>query len=421
MPATGPDATPQRRNGEEQPTRVDVLIIGAGAAGLMCAREAAAAGLSVAVLERGPVPGRKLAVSGGGKANFTNREVDAGHYRCDGMSGSDFCAPALKAFTPERMLRLVRAWRLPFEERDHGQMFLTASAQRLVGALKNDCLTAGCRIVCNANVTEARLLPDGFAAGTEHGVWRGAALVLAMGSPAWPQAGGCGAGYKLAAALGHGIIPPRPVLAPLRLNAASSLLGLTGISLPVRVSVDARQWEDDLLFTHEGLSGPAALKASLFWKQGTPLTLDFLPGEDLAAMLDAPQAGRQTPRAMLARHLPQRLVDALLPQETARRKAAELSRAARQSIVDAVRRHTETPTGVAGLQKAEACAGGVNTDEIDPNDMRSRLCPNLFIVGELLDVTGLLGGYNLHWAWASGSAAARALVRAHELRAKPGA
>jgi len=378
---------------------------------LMCAREAANAGLRVALLERGPLPGRKLAVSGGGKANFTNREVSAGHYRCDGAAGSDFCAPALKAFTPEHMLRLVRAWRLPVEERDHGQMFLTTSAQRLVGALKDDCLKAGCRLVCNANVTEARLLPDGFAAQTPQGLWQGTAMVLAMGSPAWPQAGGSGSGYKLAAAFGHGIVPPSPVLAPLRLASGCSLLDLAGISLPVRVSLGARQWEDDLLFTHEGLSGPAALKASLFWKHGMPLTLDFLPQEDLAAMLDAPQAGKQTPRAMLARHLPQRLVDAILPPETARRKAAELSRAARQSIVDAVRHYTLTPTGVAGLQKAEACAGGVNTDEIDPHDMRSRLCANLFIVGELLDVTGLLGGYNLHWAWASGIAAARSMAR----------
>lgn len=396
---------------------MDVLIIGAGAAGLMCAREAASAGLRVVVLERGPVPGRKLAVSGGGKANFTNREVSTRHYRCDGAMGSEFCAPALRAFTPEHMLRLVRAWRLPFEERDHGQLFLTVSAQRLVQALKDDCLKGGCRLVCNANVTEARLLPDGFAVRTPQGLWRGAAMVLAMGGPAWPQAGGSGAGYKLAAAFGHGIVPPRPALSPLRLASGSPLLDLTGISLPVRISAGERLWEDDLLFTHEGLSGPAALKASLFWKEGTPLMLDFLPHDNLAAMLDAPQAGKQTPRAMLARHLPQRLVDALLPQETARRKAAELSRAARQAIVDAVQRHTVTPTGIAGLQKAEACAGGVKTDEIDPNDMRSRLCPGLFIVGELLDVTGLLGGYNLHWAWASGTAAARALIHARGRKA----
>ena len=166
-------------------------------------------------------------------------------------------------------------------------------------------------------------------------------------------------------------------------------------------------WEDDLLFTHDGLSGPAALKASLFWRAGAPVRLNFLPGRDMKALLDAPDAGRQTPRALLARHLPQRLADALLPAPLGRRKIAELSRAARNKIAEAVQARRVTPDGTAGLKKAEVCAGGVDTREMDPRSMASLLCPNLHIVGELLDVTGLLGGYNLHWAWASGMAAGR--------------
>ena len=401
----------QRGSAYTGPTSADVLILGAGAAGLMCAREAAASGLSVVLLERGPVPGRKLAVSGGGKANFTNRTVGPRDYRCDGSSGNAFCAPALKAFTPEHMLRLVRAWNLPFEERSHGQLFLTVSAQRLVRALVDDCLKNGCHMACNTAVTGVQPLADGFSVQTERGTWRGKTLVLALGSPAWPQAGGSGAGFRLAAELGHSVIPPRPALAPLKLAEGSPLLNLTGISLPVGITLGQHHWQDDLLFTHDGLSGPAALKASLYWNQEMALTLNFLPSLDMAALLDAPQTGKQTPRALLARHLPQRLVDALLPQEWARRKAAELSRAARQAIVEAVQKHSITPSSTAGLKKAEACCGGVNTDEVDPKTMRSRVRENLFVVGELLDVTGLLGGYNLHWAWASGSVAAKALAR----------
>ena len=400
-----------RGNAYTGPTSADVLILGAGAAGLMCARQAAASGLSVVLLERGPVPGRKLAVSGGGKANFTNRTVNPHDYRCEGSKGNAFCAPALKGFTPEHMLHLVRQWNLPFEERTHGQLFLTVSAQRLVRALVDDCRKSGCHMACGNTVTEVQTLPDGFSVQTEGGTWRGKALVLALGSPAWPQAGGSGAGFRLAAELGHSVIPPRAALTPLKLGDDSPLLSLTGISVPVGVTLGQHQWQDDLLFTHDGLSGPAALKASLYWNQGAALSLNFLPSLDVAALLDDPQTGKQTPRALLARHLPQRLVDALLPQEWARRKAAELSRAARLAIVEAVQKHSITPSSTAGLKKAEACSGGVNTDEVDPKTMRSRVRENLFVVGELLDVTGLLGGYNLHWAWASGMAAARELAR----------
>ena len=328
------------------------------------------------------------------------------------------------------MLSLVRAWNLPVEERTHGQLFLTVPAQRLVQALVRDCRDRGCRLVCGATVTSVSHDGEGFSVEAGGALWRGKTLVLAMGSPAWPQAGGSGSGYRLAQSLGHTVIPPRPALVPLRLPAddpdSAALLELSGISLPVRISLPEagnqertvsnvglerawpeHTWEDDLLFTHDGLSGPAALKASLFWRPGAPMRLDFLPGREVAALLDAPEAGRQTPRALLARHLPQRLTDALLPAPLARRKIAELSRAARSRIAEAVQARMITPDGTAGLKKAEVCAGGVDTREVDPRSMASLLCPNLYIVGELLDVTGLLGGYNLHWAWASGMAAGR--------------
>ncbi|MGE9985095.1 NAD(P)/FAD-dependent oxidoreductase [Desulfovibrio sp. SGI.169] len=398
-----------------------MIILGAGASGLFCAREAAGRGLRVLLLERAAAPGRKLALSGGGRANFTNRAVSPQDYYC--RHGQEFCGPALASFRPEDMLRLMRAWNLPIEERAHGQLFLTVPAQRLVQALTRDCRERGCRLLCNISANGVSSDGELFhvqAGGTR---WRGKALILALGSPAWPQAGGSGMGYRLAQSLGHTVIPPRPALAPLRLAsddaADAALLELAGVSLPVRISLPhmnrekgtRRIWEDDLLFTHEGLSGPAALKASLFWREGAELRVDFLPGRNVETLLDAPQAGRQTARTLLSRHLPQRLADALLPATLARRKIAELSRNARRQIAAAVQARILTPSGVAGLKKAEVCSGGVDACEIDPQTMRSLLRPNLHIIGELLDVTGLLGGYNLHWAWASGMAAGRSVLK----------
>lgn len=398
-----------RRAALERAATADVLILGAGASGLVCAREAAARGLRVILLDRAVAPGRKLAVSGGGKSNFSNRKVTPRDYCC---AQADFCAQALAGFKPADMLSLIRAWGLPFEERDHGRLFLRVPAQRLVDALSRDCDRLGCRLVCKAPIHAVSHPDEMFSVQAGNVLWQSKALVLALGSPAWPQIGGSSQGYKLAQSLGHALIPPRPALAPLLLPADDPLRNLAGISLPVQISLPApsgagRFWRDDLLFTHEGLSGPAALQASLFLQENEHILVDFLPGHNISTLLDAPSSGRQTPRALLSRLLPQRLVDALLPENSARRKIAELSRAARREIQARAQARTILPTGAAGFKKAEVCAGGVDTREINPRSMASLRCADLHIIGELLDVTGQLGGYNLHWAWASGVAAGR--------------
>ena len=400
----------------DAPQAADLLVVGAGAAGLMCAREAAGRGLRVTLLERNAAPGRKLAVCGGGKANFSNLSIRPQDYRCGDAEGV-FCVSALRAFTPERLLHLVRAWGLPFEERAQGRLFLKAPAQRLVAALTADCQARGCRLLCRTPVSGVRVTPPGFVVTTPQDELRAGAVVLAAGSPAAPKVGGCGLGYSLAAALGHAIVPPRPALTPFLLGPDSPLPGLAGLSLPVRLTLpmcgsqQEHVFEDDLLCTHTGLSGPAALKASLFWEEGQDIRLDFLPRARLATLLDAPGAGAQTPRGLLCRHMPQRLADVLLPPELARRKIAELSRAARQALDAAVHAHTLRPVGLAGLKQAEVCAGGVALAGLDPQTLQSRHVPGLYMVGEVLDVTGLLGGYNLHWAWASGVLAGRAAAR----------
>lgn len=405
-----PDIAPEGGAGS-----FDVIVLGAGASGLACAAEAGRRGLRVLLLERGPRPGRKLAVSGGGRVNFSNRSVTPEDYLC--RSDPQFLGPALEALPPWAVLRRMRDRRLPVEERDHGRLFLTVPALRLVRALEEECAARGCRLACNADARGVRRDDGGFAVECGDRTWRARALVLALGSPAFPRAGGTHAGWRLAAGLGHTLAPPRPALVPLVLSGATpmgaALRGLAGISLNCRLSLadvngGRRSLEDALLFTHTGLSGPLILGASLFWRDGEALELDLLPGLDVEALLD--EGGGRTPRGILRGRLPQRLLDAVLPAELASRKAAELSRAGRREIASGLHALRIVPTGTEGLDKAEACSGGVDTAEVDPCTMQSRLVPGLFLTGELLDVTGRLGGYNLHWAWASGLAAGRAVL-----------
>lgn len=422
-PTAAQDRRPRIPGVEAGTERADVLVLGAGAAGLACACEAGRRGLGVILLERGRSPGRKLSACGGGRANFSNRSLTPDDYLC--RSDAAFCRPVLASLPPERMLRRVRGWRLPVEERDHGRLFLKVPAIRLVRALEDECAAHGCRLACGVEVCAVRREGHGFAVYGGERVWHARAVVLALGSPACPAVGGSAAGWRIAAALGHTLTPARPALAPLRLSGetppGAALRGLAGISLPARLTLaddavggTARSWEDDLLFTHTGLSGPLVLGASLFWRDGCALELDFLPDRDAEALLDA--GGARTPRALLRHFLPQRLLDAVLPPEPARRKCAELSRQARRRLAAAVHALRVTPSGIEGMDKAEACSGGVDTGEIDPRTLESRLIPGLHIVGELLDVTGRLGGYNLHWAWASGIRAGRSVLAGAEGR-----
>lgn len=390
-----------------------VIIVGAGPAGLFCAREAALRGLRVLVLEAGEDPGRKLCIAGGGKANFSNVEVTAKHYSSEFPKA---CEPILRAFTPQNALQLMKHWNLPIEERGHGQLFLRCSAKALRDALVRDCRDAGCRIVCHTPVVKAWSEGEGYIVAAGDGLWTARGLAIAAGSPARPQCGATDSGFSLARSFGHTIIPPRPALTPLVMPAnwpatGTSCADLAGICLPVRISLPENAdhvWEDDLLFTHDGISGPAALKASLFWKQGDEIRLDFAPHAQFENILDAP--GKLLVRTAARRLGPQRLMDALIPADLADRKCAELSRSQRRTLAAALHEHRCHPLRVAGLKRAEVCAGGVSMAEVQPRTLESTLRPRLWFMGEVLDVTGLLGGYNLHWAWASALAAARGMV-----------
>ena len=389
--------------------RADVLILGAGASGLMCAAACAARGLSVTVVDWSREPGRKLAIAGGGKANFTNSGLAADKYRC---STNDFVPPALEAFGVEKLLRFMDSLRLPYERRAGGRYFLTTTARDLVAALLSRCRAGACRLAMNArfDAEDIRLSQRGVSLVTRQRRRHEAAhLVVALGSPACPAVGASGLGFAVAERLGHSIVPPEAALTPLYLEKGSPLRGLAGMSLPATVSTESVSFTDDILFTGDGLSGPAALKASLFWRRGEPLTLDFLPGEDAGKLFSDANAGRGTARSLLARRLPRRLVDRLLPEAIGSRRCVELPRAVREKIARRFSAFVLVPAGAAGLRKAEVCRGGVDTREIFPGTFASRREPRCSFVGEVLDVTGLLGGYNLHWAFASGWLAARAV------------
>lgn len=398
----------------------DLIVVGGGASGLFLASLVTRAGIGTTLLESGAQIGRKLAASGGGHANFSNSHVAPENYLC--RSADNFCARALENFGSTSFMDIIKAWGLPTEERDHGRLFLQVPAIRLVRVLKRECLAQGCELIVNETVTAAKPLPDGFKISTKSGVRYCRKLVLAMGSRARPDL--AGPGLDLAQSFGHHTIPLAPALTPLLYGAATPLArefgALAGIAVPVRLSLEKAAyphkelaWQDSLLFTHRGLSGPAALQASLFWQSGAVASVDFLPGNNFERLLDLDGNASRAPRSILREYLPARLVDTLLPPQLANVKCACISRKNRQFLGNRVNALKLPGLHPAGLARAEVCSGGVDCAEIDPLGMESRIMPNLHIVGEMLDVTGELGGYNLHWAFASAFCAAQAIIGKH--------
>ncbi len=413
----------------------DVIILGAGASGLMCAAVATGRGKSALIIDHADKPARKLSITGGGKCNLTNRIVTPHDYVGE---NPHFCRSALAGFTPEHLLTMLREAGIAVEEREHGQMFCRRSAGELVDFLLRACERGGCRLALGEKIVaaeriaftenaDANAMPARFRVRTRTGVHESRSLVIAMGGPAWPQTGASGRGYELARAFGHRIVIIRPALVGLVMPDNWPLAGLAGISAPASVLVlpplaDASKTETSgkkgkkknaevlaadnlaLLFTHRGVSGPAALQASLYWRKGCRLRLDFLPGRSVENLLEQ-AAGKLLCRSVIRRLLPDRLCDALLPAELGEKKIAELSRQDRDRLHCLLKTHEVAPTRSEGFVRAEVSAGGVSTEEVSSRSMESARVPGLFFCGEILDVTGRLGGYNLHWAFASGNAA----------------
>ena len=382
----------------------DTIILGAGPAGLTAAGYIAKQGLRTLILDKAPRPGTKLLLAGGGKGNITNRRIEISDYVGENPK---FAAHALKRLPPEHVLAELHKAKIPLEEREHGRIFGTASARVLLNLLVAKLPQPQCTIRTDVAVTGICHADGIFTISCGNNTVQTPRCILATGSPAWPQCGADGSGLHLARELGHRIVPVRPILVPFVMPQDWVLADLSGISLPVRITCDtpnAPTITDSLLFTHKGISGPAALQTSCWWRKGSSLRIDFLPESNATALLDS-ATGKATPTSTFSRFLPERLLAALLDPTLVRRRVAELSRKQRTAIADAIHKHGVIPVRTEGLAKAEAAAGGVDVAEIDPTTMQSRLIPGLFFCGEILDITGKLGGYNLHWAWASGALA----------------
>ncbi len=383
----------------------DVIVLGGGAAGLMCAIEAGKRGRRVAVLEHADRIGKKILISGGGRCNFTNL-----HCRPDNFLSANphFCKSALARYTPADFIGLVEKHRIPYHEKKLGQLFCDRSAQDIVGMLESECQAAGVQIFTQTRPREVQHR-DGFVVATETGEFRAPALVVATGGLSIPKLGASPLGYEIAQQFGIKIRECRPALVPLTFNANDkrSYCDLAGVATEVVVSAGRQQFREKLLITHRGLSGPAILQISSYWQRSESIAIDLAPGLKITAGLRQDGTRRDLASAKSALHtaLPVRLAERWLelhpPQAWTNAALDEMERQIHHWEV--------SPDGTEGYEKAEVTAGGVDTDELSAKTMESSKVPGLFFIGEVVDVTGHLGGHNFQWAWASGFCAGQAV------------
>ncbi|GAA4035266.1 NAD(P)/FAD-dependent oxidoreductase [Sphingomonas rosea] len=390
------------------PRPFDAIILGAGGAGLMCAAIAGQRGRRVLVIDHAPEPGRKILISGGGRCNFTNVHTAPDRYL---SANPHFARSALARYTPRDFLDLVEKHRIAWHEKTLGQLFCDGSARQIVAMLLEECRAGGVTLGLDApvrNVTHADAL---FR--VEAGSWtaEAPALVIATGGPSIPKLGATGFAYDLARQFGLKVVEPRPALVPLTLGGDEALFReLSGVAAPVEARCGKAAFREAALFTHKGLSGPAILQVSSYWKRGQAVAIDFLPQAPAGWLREAK---RQRPKAKLAsvlgEQLPSRLADTLAERIAL---AAELGNAPDKALDSAEQRLSAwefQPNGSEGFAKAEVTAGGISTAELSQQTMEAKKLPGLHVIGEAVDVTGWLGGYNFQWAWASGVAAAQAL------------
>jgi len=386
----------------EATTLYDVLVLGAGAAGLMCAIEAGRRGRRVAILERASRPGKKILISGGGRCNFTNIYTRPENFLSE---NPHFAKSALARYTPADFLALVEKHRIPWHEKKLGQLFCDRASSDILNMLLAEAAEAGVTLLCDTNINEVRR-DDTFQVLTSSGEFRAPALVVATGGLSIPKMGATGFGYDVARQFELKIVEPRPALVPLVLAPADQqrLCDLSGVSTRVVVSIGRRQFDESLLITHRGLSGPAILQISSYWKEAMALSLDLAPDQQLTLDSSATRRDLAAIRAHIRTMLPQRLADRLLDLDP----PAGWSNHALETWENRWHHWPITPETTEGYAKAEVTAGGVNTRELSARTMESRI-PGLFFIGEVVDVTGHLGGFNFQWAWASGAAAGRAV------------
>jgi predicted Rossmann fold flavoprotein len=385
--------------------RFDVIVLGAGAAGLFCAAEAGQRGRRVAVLERSERPGKKILISGGGRCNFTNIHCQPENFL---SANPHFAKSALARFTPTDFIALVEKHRIQYHEKTLGQLFCDGSAQEITGLLDRECRAGGVQVFTNQRVTELSKGTE-FVVRTESERLHANAVVVATGGLSIPKMGATGFGYELARQFGLKIQPTRPALVPLVFGRKDqkSYCDLAGVSADVIASANGAAFREKMLITHRGLSGPAILQASSYWQRGGPLTLDLAPAREITpAVRRAKFRNLSEVVAAFQGGLPRRLAERWVELH----EPESLSDASLEKFEQLVHSWSVVPTDTEGYEKAEVTAGGVDTDELSSKTMECRKVPGLFFIGEVVDVTGHLGGFNFQWAWASGSAAGRAMT-----------
>lgn len=391
-------------------TSYDVIIIGAGAAGLMCAATAGYRGRRVLVIEHARRPGRKILMSGGGRCNFTNLNSTPANFLSDNPG---FCISALKRYTPDHFLELVERHGIEHEEKAAGQLFCQDSSRAIVDLLMTEAEWAEVDVLTRTTVETVATSAGGYTVSTSAGDFDAQALVVACGGLSIPTMGATGLGYELARQFGLGIIPTRAGLVPFTLapDLKAQLAPLAGISCPVAVRCNGERFQEPMLVTHKGLSGPAMLQISSFWEPGDALSIDLLPEKDADQWLR--EQHRDHPNRGLARalgdELPRRFAQAFADLQDWQAPLQHFSRAHLNQAAETLNGWQLTPAGTEGYRTAEVTLGGVDTRALSSKTMEVHDQPGLFFIGEVVDVTGHLGGHNFQWAWASGVAAGQAV------------
>lgn len=389
----------------------EVAVIGGGAAGLMCAMVAAGRGRRVLVLERANRVGKKILMSGGGRCNFTNTGTGPENYI---SANPHFCKSALARYTPWHFLEMVERHRIAWHEKELGQLFCDESSKLIVRMLLDECAKVGVRIETECDISAVSVGDDGrFRIDSRLGRTTADRLVVASGGLSIPSMGASGFGYELARQFGHGVLPTRAGLVPLTLSGKhlERLDGLSGVSLPVEASAGGAAFRNAMLVTHRGLSGPAILQVSSYWQPGDGLRLDLLPGQDALELLQRWQRERPDAelKTLLSEALPRRFAQRLCEHWLPSRPMKQYTSPQLREMAATLGAWPIVASGTEGYRTAEVTLGGVDTDGVSSSTFESRLLPGLHFIGEVLDVTGWLGGYNFQWAWASGHAAGQAV------------
>ncbi|MFN4161970.1 MAG: NAD(P)/FAD-dependent oxidoreductase [Stenotrophomonas sp.] len=386
--------------------RCDVLVIGAGAAGLMCALTAGQRGRIVQVIDHANKVGKKILMSGGGRCNFTNTGTTPANFL---SANPHFCKSALARYTAWHFIEMVERHGIAYHEKELGQLFCDISSKQIVRMLMDECQAVGVQVRTDCAVTKVERGADGFHVQTAQGHFHAASLVVATGGLSIPSLGASGFGYELARQFGHEVLPTRAGLVPLTLSGKHQerFNDLSGVALPITARCNGVEFRNSMLITHRGISGPAILQISSFWQPGDDLRLDLLPGQDADAWLRRMKAERGAAelRTVLSEVLPRRLALRLCEHWLPDRPVKQIDEPQLREAAALLQGFPLVASGTEGYRTAEVTLGGVDTRKVSSSTFESQLVPGLHFVGEVLDVTGWLGGYNFQWAWASGHAA----------------